>query len=108
MHGEIKPQLIAIPRDVSPAIVRCELTHVLRRPIDIERAAAQHADYEHALRQLGCSVVRLRSDSHMPDSIFVEDAAVVLDEMAIMMRPGAASRRSEISAVADALRSYRP
>jgi dimethylargininase len=102
------PKLIAITREVSPAIVRCELTHMLRSPIDFGRAAAQHADYEHALGQLGCSIVRLPSDSDMPDSIFVEDAAVVLEEIAIMMRPGAASRRPEISAVADALRSYRP
>ena len=102
------PELIAITRDVSPSLTRCELTHVSRVPIDIGRASAQHADYERALAQLGCAVVRLRSGPDTPDSIFVEDAAVVLDEIAVVMRPGASSRRLETSAVADALRSYRP
>ena len=101
------PKLIAITREVSPALARCELTHVPRVPIDTDRASSQHADYERALAELGCSVVRLRSGPDMPDSLFVEDAAVVLDEIAIITRPGAPSRRTETSLVADALRSYR-
>jgi dimethylargininase len=44
----------------------------------------------------------------MPDSVFIEDTAVVLDEIAIIMRPGAASRRDEPAAVADALVPFRP
>jgi dimethylargininase len=88
-------------------MARCELTHRARVPIDVGRAAAQHAAYERALVRLGCSVPRLGSGPDMPDSVFVEDAAVVLDEIAVIMRPGAASRRGETTLVADALRPYR-
>ena len=99
--------MIAITRAVSPALARCELTHLPRGPIDVDRARAQHASYERALSGLGCSLVRLASDETMPDAVFVEDAAVVLDEVAIIARPGAQSRRHETAAVADALQGRR-
>ena len=44
----------------------------------------------------------------MPDSVFVEDAAVVLDDVAIITRPGAESRRGEVESVAEVLQHYRP
>jgi dimethylargininase len=99
--------LIAITRGVSPAIVRCELTHVPRVPIDPVQAAAQHVEYERALTRMGCSVQRLDTEPDMPDSVFVEDTAVVLDELAVIMRPGAESRRREVPRVAGALADHR-
>ena len=102
-----RPQF-ALTRAVSPAMARCELTHVARVPIDLELAAAQHAAYERALEQLGLSLRRLEAAPDLPDSVFVEDAAVVLDEVAIVTRPGAPSRRPETAAVADALADLRP
>jgi dimethylargininase len=99
---------IAITRAISPAISRCELTHLARQPIDLERAERQHHAYEERLREAGCSVVRLPADGSMPDSVFIEDAAVVFDELAVIARPGAESRRAEIPAVADTLRVYCP
>ena len=100
--------LIAITRDVSPSIAQCELTHVDRSPIDLERAQAQHRAYQRTLSTLGCRVLSLEAEPEMPDAVFVEDVAVVLDEMAIMTRPGAASRRDEGQAVAQLLQRYRP
>ena len=99
---------LAITREISPAIEQCELTHLERTPIDIVRARAQHEVYEAALRELGCEVVRLPAGPDMPDSVFIEDTAVVLDELAVITRPGAESRRVETGAVATALRSHRP
>jgi dimethylargininase len=99
--------LIAITRDVSPALAACQLTHVERRPIDVERARAQHRDYERLLADAGCRVERLGAGADIPDSVFIEDAAVVLDEMAIITCPGAPSRRPETVAVAARLRTYR-
>jgi dimethylargininase len=99
---------VAITREVSPAIVSCELTHLARAPIDVERARAQHRAYEQALIEAGGVVERLDSDAAMADSVFVEDVAVVFDELALITRPGAASRRGESAAVADALARYRP
>ncbi len=99
---------IALLRDVSPAIARCELTYVARQPIDLEQAAAQHRQYADLLRSLGLEVVSLPADPAYPDSCFVEDAAVVLDEVAVITRPGAESRRGETRAVAEALAAHRP
>jgi dimethylargininase len=99
--------LLALTRAVPPSIVRCELTHVARTPIDVERAAAQHATYEDALARLGCTVVRLPDAPDLPDSVFVEDTAVVLEELAVITRPGAESRRGETSSVAAALGEHR-
>ena len=99
---------VALTREISPAIARCEITHVARTPIDVERARAEHATYEDVLRRLGCRVTRLPSSDAMPDSVFIEDTAVVLEEMAVLARPGAESRRTEVAAVGAALRNHRP
>jgi dimethylargininase len=100
--------LVALTRDISPSIARCELTHLEREAIDVDLARAQHAAYEARLRDAGCRVERLAAGPDMPDSVFIEDTAIVFDEVAIITRPGAASRRAETAAVADALRKYRP
>jgi len=101
------PDLLALTRDVSRSIVRCELTHCVRESIDIDRARRQHCGYERALQDLGCAVRRLPAGDDMPDSVFIEDTAVVLDEVAIVTRPGAESRRIETAAVAEVLSEYR-
>jgi len=99
--------LIAITRDVSDAINRCELTHVAREPIDLALARTQHAAYERALEAAGCEVVRVPPAHDLPDAVFVEDAAVVVKEVAIATRPGAMSRRAEVRDVSDVLGRYR-
>ncbi len=100
--------LVAITRAISSRLADCELTHLQRAPIDLARARAQHDAYERALEALGCRVERLTAGPDMPDSVFVEDTAVVVDELAVITRPGAASRRIETAAVRDALARYRP
>ena len=87
--------LLALTRSVSPAMARCELTHLARVPIDPAAAARQHDAYEHALERLGCRVEHVSPAPALPDSVFIEDAAVVLDEIAVISRPGAESRRAE-------------
>jgi dimethylargininase len=99
---------IALTREVSPAIVHCQLTHVTRTAIDPAIARAQHAAYERCLEEAGCSVHRLDADSGMPDSVFIEDMAVIFEELALIARPGAPSRRTETAGVADAVARYRP
>ena len=99
--------MIALTREVSPAIARCELTHLARESIDYIRAVEQHDQYEAALRSLGCSVIHLPSLPDSPDSVFVEDAAVVLPEVAVITRPGAESRRNDTGSVAALLSRYR-
>lgn len=98
---------IAITRRVSPSINRCELTHIAREPIDYERASIQHRQYEDALGSLGVKVISLDAEPVLPDSVFVEDVALVLDECAIMLNPGADSRRPEVASVEKKLAPYR-
>ncbi len=98
---------IALTRAVSPSLARCELTHLDRTPIDVERASAQHRAYEGLLEELGCRLVRPAPEPDLPDAVFVEDTAVVLDELAVITRPGAASRRAETASVASALAAHR-
>ena len=99
--------LLALTRDVPSSINACELAHVERQPIDVAAARAQHAAYEAALEAAGCTLLRLPALDELPDSVFVEDTAVVVDELAVIARPGAASRRAETASVAEALRAHR-
>jgi dimethylargininase len=98
---------IAITREVSASIIHCELTHLAREPIDVGLARRQHLAYEERLAEFGCQVQRLVEQPELPDAVFVEDIAVVLDELAVLCRPGAASRRLEIPSVKQALTGYR-
>jgi len=100
--------MIAITRDVSPSLASCELSFVQRSAIDIDRAIAQHHAYREALEMLGCGVLALPALDDMPDAVFVEDVAIVLDEVAVSTRPGAPSRRGEGASVAEALAPWRP
>ena len=99
--------LIAITKPVPPTINECELSHMDRQPIDVTRAEEQHAQYERALEAIGFTIERLPIEAANPDSVFVEDTAIVLPEIAIITRPGAPSRRGETASVAATLRRYR-
>jgi dimethylargininase len=98
---------MAITRAVSPALVNCELSFISRRPIDLKIAEAQHQSYEQLLRTLGASVISLPAEPELPDSMFVEDPAIVLDEMAVILPLGTPSRRPEAESLARALAPYR-
>jgi dimethylargininase len=98
---------VAITRSVPRSIDRCELTHLDRTPIDYARAVEEHERYEAALGEMGCRVERLPDAPDQPDSVFVEDTAVVFDDLAVIARPGAASRRGEVAATVAALERHR-
>ena len=99
--------LIAITRAVSPAIVRCELSFIDRKPIDLARAQEQHHAYQALLAKFGAQVVSLPAEPHLPDSMFVEDPAIVLDELAVILPLGTESRRAEATSLAKELAKYR-
>ena len=75
---------------------------------DYELMLRQHAAYIQALRGIGLEVTVLDSLPGCPDAYFVEDAAVVTPEIALIARPGAEERRSEVGSIEQALRLYRP
>ncbi len=101
-------RFIALTRGISSTLARCELTHLEREPIDVDRARLQHGVYERALEAAGCRLERVPAADELPDCTFVEDTAVVVDELAVVCRPGAESRRTEAAAVAQILERYRP
>ncbi len=88
-------------------LARCELTYLERRSIDMERVRRQHRQYEELLMGLGVQVHSLPAEPDLPDAVFVEDAAIVLDECAVLPHMGAPSRRAEIDSLAVALAPFR-
>jgi dimethylargininase len=99
--------LTAITRAVSPAIVNCELSFIPRQPIDLQIAREQHHAYEQLLEKLGARVVSLAPEADLPDSMFVEDPAIVLDELAVIFPLGTQSRRPESASLAQAISKFR-
>ena len=98
---------IAFIRDVSPSLESCELSYQARVAIDLDLARRQHRRYAETLEALGCRVETLPPLPDNPDAVFVEDTAVVLDEIAVITRPGAESRRAEVDSSAAALARYK-
>src|SRR5713226_4185515 len=99
--------LTAITRAVSPAIVHCEISFIDRRPIDLSKACEQHRAYEQLLEKLGARVLSLPAEPNLPDSMFVEDPAIVLDELAVILPLGTESRRPEAASLAQPLSKFR-
>jgi dimethylargininase len=99
--------LTAITRKVSSSLPNCELSFIERQPIDMEKARAQHHAYEALLEKLGAKVISLPEEKDLPDSMFVEDPAIVLDEVAIICPLGTEARRKEALSLAAALEPFR-
>jgi dimethylargininase len=100
-------RLLAITRTPAPTLGGCELTFVSRAPIDVARALDQHQAYCAALRSLGVAVLTLPPNAALPDSVFVEDTAVVVGEVALLTNLGCTARQAEAAAMAPTLARFR-
>src|SRR5918911_250960 len=100
--------IVALTREPARTLGDCELTYLERQPIDLGRARAQHRAYREALAACGAEVVTLPAIDGLPDSVFVEDTAVVLDELAVITSPGVGSRRAEVDAIEPEVARLRP
>ena len=98
---------VAITRRVSSRFNECEITHIERTPIDLTIARFQHHEYVKTLEAIGCEVLELPEEPDLPDSVFVEDTAFILPEVAVITRPGADSRKPEVDTIIPALSAYR-
>jgi dimethylargininase len=74
---------------------------------DVALALEQHSRYIDALRSLGVDVEVLPPLEGMPDACFVEDTAVVADEIAVITHPGAPARQGEAATIATAMSRYK-
>jgi len=99
--------LTAITRAVSSALAECELSFIERIPINMDKAREQHHAYEAALASLGARVVSLPEEPELPDSMFVEDPAIVLEEIAVVFPLGTETRRREAASLAKAIAEFR-
>jgi dimethylargininase len=86
---------VALVRVPSPRIAEGELTYLQRREVDLGRVRSQHDAYLAVLRGAGLELLHAPPAPEHPDGVFVEDAVVVVDDLAILTRPGAPSRRGE-------------
>ena len=100
-------KLLAITHVPSPNMQRGERTFVDELVVDYELSLRQHAEYRAALQRCGAEVIVLDVNRTMPDCVFVEDTAIVLRELAVMMSPGAESRRGEPAGIEPSLRQFR-
>lgn len=107
MACSICNMLRALTHTISPEITQCEVTFVEREPIEFRLAVRQHEDYCTALRELGVTVTELSANESYPDSCFVEDTAIVFDELAIICSMGVSSRRGETKLIERELSQYR-
>jgi dimethylargininase len=73
---------------------------------DYQLAVKQHDEYCLTLEHLGLRLTRLPADERHPDSTFVEDAAIVTERVAVITRPGAPSRRSEVDDITQTLNQF--
>lgn len=87
---------LILVRPPSPRLAEGELTHLDRVPVDPALARTQWEGYVAAFADRGWDVVELEAAPEQPDGVFVEDALVVVDRLAVLTSPGAASRRGEL------------
>jgi len=73
---------------------------------DYDLALKQHDSYVEALRLCGLETILLDADERYPDSVFVEDTALLTPSCAIITRPGAESRRGEVEEMKEILAGY--
>jgi dimethylargininase len=99
--------LVALTREPSESLNAGERSYLSREPIDVERARRQHRAYRDALAESGARVVTLPPLDDLPDAVFVEDVALVLDEVAILLGMGVESRRAEPARIAAELARWR-
>jgi len=99
--------LTAVIRGVSPRIGECQLTYMERQAIDYEKACQQHSEYQRFLEAQGLNVISLPPELDFPDGVFVEDTAVVVEEVAVVCIPARQSRRGEVHSLAGVLENFR-
>ena len=94
---------LALVRRPGPLLAGGIVTHIARQPVDVDRAAAEHAGYVQALEGAGWTVHPVEPADDAPDAVFVEDTVVVVEDLAVLTRPGAPSRRAEVAGTAAAV-----
>lgn len=96
--------LRALVRRPGPRLAEGLVTHLDRTPVDIDLATTQWEGYAAALRSAGWETLEVPPAPDCPDAVFIEDAVVVRQDLAVITRPGALERRPETAAVEGVVR----
>ena len=103
-----KPAAVrAITRGVSRRIAACQLTYRSREEVNYEKATSQLERYCELLRKWNVDLLPLTASDSYPDCCFVQDTAVVLDEVCVIASMGAPARLGEVSEVEKAVAHFR-
>jgi dimethylargininase len=94
----------ALVRRPGPHVADGLLTHIARKPVDPDLALQQWQGYVEALRDAGWEITEVAPAPELPDSMFIEDTLVVYGDVAVVTRPGAEERRSEVIAAENSVR----
>jgi dimethylargininase len=105
MTDQVTARGVALVRAPGPRLADGIVTHLERQPVDVGRALAEHAGYVAALQAQGWTAVAVDPVDDCPDAVFVEDTVVVVDDLAVLTRPGADSRRAEVAGTERSVRA---
>lgn len=99
--------MLALVHVPSPLLDTGQRTFVSCTVLDADRAARQHRNYALALTACGAEVVTLEDNAGEADGVFLEDVAIVLDEVAVLATMGTEARQAEPGGVRGALEQHR-
>ena len=93
-----------IVRELANSFIKAEGT--AGKNVDVIKARKQHAKYVEAFERAGVKVKKLPKAEPFPDSVFVEDVAIIIDNVALITKPGAESRSKEVQGISTILSSF--
>jgi dimethylargininase len=93
----------ALVRRPGPRLADGLVTHIARRPVDLDLAMRQWDGYVAALQAEGWQIVEVAAADDCPDAVFVEDTVVMYGDLAVVTRPGADERKPETRGTEEAL-----
>lgn len=101
--GSCQEYQYALVRDLSDSFEDGLKLNPPPLPIDLNLAKEQHENYIHLLQTLVPNVIRMEADPKHPDCNFIEDTAIVVNDIAVISHMGALERRGEEVPVAHSL-----
>lgn len=96
----------ALVRRPGPRLADGLVTHVERQPVDVDLAVRQWERHREVLHEHGWITSEVAPIDECPDAVFVEDTAVIFDDLAVVTRPGAPERAAETAAIPEALAGH--
>lgn len=98
---------VVLVRSPTDSYVNCVSMNPAKTDIDVRLAKDQHKEYVSTLKESGLHVIELRPLENFPDSVFMQDPALIGSRRAVIGRFGEKGRRGEEKALCDDLSDHR-